>query len=271
MADSSLSFWFSGWLFEPSIILGLAALYGGYLYATGRGRRHFKDSAPVTSGQFAAFTTGIIVLVIALLSPLDRLGDDYWFTAHMTQHLLLTLVAPPLLLIGLPGWLFEPLVGFPRVLGIVKSLANPYVGFLSFNVVFSLWHLPSLYDAALQSEPVHILEHLTFVGTALLTMLPILSPTRLLPRLAAPVQVFYLFLQSLPPTGLGAIIAFDATPLYPFYVEAPRLWGLAVMDDQLYAGLIMWIGGALFWLLALTIVFFKWFNREEPIEGQGFI
>ncbi len=271
MPDRSLDFWLTGWLFEPSIILGLAVLYLGYLLIAGRWRAQFKGSHPLTTGQFAAFTSGIFILVIALLSPLDRLGDDYWFSAHMTQHLLLTLVAPPLLLAGTPGWMFEPLRWRHWLLVIARFLSNPYVAFISFNVVFALWHVPSLYNAALYSEPVHILEHLTFIGTALLTWLPMQSPTPMLPRLAPPIQVFYLFLQSLPPTALGAIIAFDPTPLYSFYVQAPRLWGVSVMEDQLYAGLLMWIGGALIWLLALTIVFFKWFNREEPVEGQGFI
>jgi putative membrane protein len=271
MPDRSWDFWLTGWLFEPSIVLGLAVLFGCYLAMTGRWRTHFKGSRQLTSGQFAAFTSGILALVIALLSPLDRLGDDYWFSAHMTQHLLLTLVAPPLLLLGTPGWLFEPLRGSPRLLGTARLATNPYTGFILFNFVFALWHVPSWYEAALQSEPIHILEHLTFIGTAMLTWFPILSPTPLLPRLAPPIQVLYQFLQSLPPTALGAIIAFDSSPLYPFYVRAPRLWGLGVMEDQLYAGLVMWIGGALVWLLALTIVFFKWFNREEPMEGHEFI
>jgi putative membrane protein len=271
MPESSLGFWLSSWTFEPSIIIGLVVLYVGYLIATARERYRFKDSEPLTSGQFTAFTAGVVVLFFALLSPIDLLGDDYLFSAHMTQHMLLTLVAPPLLLLGTPGWLFHPLRRSRRMLQIARFFANPYLGFLSFNVVFSIWHVPNLYDAALASEPIHIVEHLSFIATALLTLLPVMSPTALFPRLAPPVQVLYLFLQSLLPTALGAIIAFDAAPLYSFYVQAPRLWGLTVMEDQLYAGLIMWIGGALFWLLALTIVFFKWFNRQEPVEGQGFI
>lgn len=271
MPDHSWQFWLTGWDFEPSILLGLALLYGGYVYVTGPGRRRFEGSHPVTSGQFGLFTSGIAILFLALVSPLDRLGDQFWFSAHMTQHLLLTLAAPPLLLLGLPAWLFEPLREHRRLLAAARSLCNPYIAFLSFNVVFALWHLPALYDLALNSEPVHILEHLSFIATATLTWLPLLSPTPLLPRLALPLQVLYLFLQSFPPTILGAIIVFDPQPLYPFYALAPRLWSIAATDDQIYAGLIMWIGGAFVFLLALTIVFFKWFNRQEAVEGQGFI
>lgn len=268
---SGLDFWISSWSFEPSIVAGIVVLYGGFLLLTGPQRRRFQRSEPLTSFQFAAFTSGTLTLVIALLSPLDRLGDDYLFAAHMTQHLLLTLVAPPLLLLGSPAWLFEPLRRQARLLSAARFLASPYVAFLSFNVVFALWHVPAWYDGALASTPVHIVEHLSFIGTAILTWMPVLSPTPLIPRSAPPIQVLYLFLQSLPATGLGAIIAFASDPLYPFYVQAPHIWGLGIMDDQLYAGLIMWVGGALAWLLALTLVFFNWFNREGPVEGQGFI
>lgn len=268
---SGLDFWLFSWSFEPSIVVGLVVLYGGYLLLTGPQRKVFRGSKPLSSGQFASFTSGTLVLVVALLSPLDRLGDDYLFAAHMTQHVLLTLVAPPLMLLGTPAWLFEPLRHRPRLLRAARSISNPYLAFLLFNVVFALWHVPAWYDAALTSTPIHIVEHLSFIGTSFLTWMPMISPTPLIPRLAPPMQVLNLFLQSLPATGLGAIIAFASAPLYPFYVQAPHVWGLDVMQDQLYAGLIMWIGGALIWLLALTLVFFKWFGREEPIEGQGFI
>jgi putative membrane protein len=271
MPDRSLSFWLMGWLFEPSIILGLGVLYGGYLLIATRLRDRFAGSQPLTQGQLAAFTSGVLVLAIALLSPLDTLGDDYWFSAHMVQHLLLTLVAPPLLLVGTPGWMFDPLRRHRTTLTLARFLGNAYTGFIVFNFVFAIWHVPTLYDAALYAEPIHILEHLMFIATALMTWMPILSPTPLIPRLAPAVQVLYLFLQSVPGTVLGAVISFAPDPLYTFYASAPRLFGVSVMADQLYGGLIMWVGAALVWLLALTIVFFKWFNREEPLEGQGFI
>ncbi len=189
----------------------------------------------------------------------------------MLQHVLLTLVAPPLIIIGLPGWLFEPLRDHPRLFGIARFLTNPYVAFVSFNLVFTIWHLPDFYNAALENEGIHILEHLTFIATALITWMPVLSPTPLLPRLSLPVSILYLFLQSIPPTILGALITFSETPIYQFYVTAPRLLGLSVMDDQVYAGLIMWTGGAFIWLLVLSVVFFKWFNRNESAEKHEFI
>ncbi len=271
MPDQSLSFWLTNWLFEPSIILGLVGVYVGYILATGRYRSRFPGSTPVSRGQFAYFTTAIIIFALALLSPLDKLGDEYWFTAHMLQHVLLTLVAPPLLILGIPGWLFEPLRNQPKLLKTARMLTNPYIAFVAFNVIFSIWHVPDLYNAALADERVHIIEHLSFMVTAVMTWMPVLSPTPLLPRLAAPVAILYLFLQSIPPTILGALITFSETPIYSFYATAPRLWGLGVMDDQTWAGLIMWTGGAFIWLFALTVVFFKWFNRNESPETHEFI
>jgi putative membrane protein len=271
LLDSSWGYWLTAWNFEPSVLLGIAILYGGYLVATGPLRTRFPSNQAITSGQLAAYTGGIITLVIALLSPLDLLSDKYWFNAHMVQHILLTLIAPPLLLLGTPAWLMESLLKPGSIRALARKLTNPYFAFLSFNIVFALWHIPTLYDRALEFEPLHIFEHLTFIATATLTWMPVLSPTPLLPRLSQPVQVLYMFLQSLLPTGLGAVITFAEQPLYTFYVNAPRGAGLSVLEDQVWAGLIMWIGGAFIFLFALTLIFFKWFSREEPIEGQGFI
>ncbi len=271
MPDASWEFWLTGWSAEPSILIGLAVLYGGYLLASGPLRPHFPNNQRVASAQLALFTAGIFTIVLALLSPLDLLSDKHWFNAHMTQHLLLTLIAPPLLLLGTPAWIFEPLRRHASLLSIARALTSPLVAFFAFNIVFALWHLPALYNRALENEALHIVEHLTFMATATLTWMPVLSPTPLLPRLAQPSQVLYLFLQSLLPSGLGAVITFASAPLYSFYVSAPRIWGVSAMEDQVWAGLVMWIGGAFIFLFALTFVFFKWFGREEPLEGQGFI
>jgi putative membrane protein len=263
--------WLSAWSFEPSVVLGLIGLYGAYYLAVGPLRGRFTRSARISRAQLTSFTSGIFILFLALVSPLDKLSDQYWFSAHMAQHLLLTLAAPPLLLLGAPAWLFEPLRRSRALLSLARGLTNPLLAFAAFNFVFSIWHVPSLYNAALYSEPLHIFEHLTMIATAVWTWMPVLSPTPLLPRASPPLQVLYMFFQSIVPTGLGALITFASEPLYTFYASAPRVAGVSLMDDQIYAGLIMWIGGALAFLLSLTIIFFKWFGREEPAPGQGMI
>jgi len=209
---------------------------------------------------------------VALITPLSLISDQYLFSAHMLQHILLTLVAPPLMLLGLPGWLFDPLRDKPTLLRIGRFLTNPFVAFASFNVVFVAWHVPALYNLALYSTAIHLLEHATIVFTAFLTWMPVLSPTKLFPRLPLPVQVFYVFLQSIVGTGLGAILTLSREPIYVFYAQAPRIWGIPVLEDQVWAGLIMWVGASMIFLLVLTVIFFRWFGAKGPIEGEhGFV
>lgn len=264
----SLDFLWTAWTFDPSIWFGIVALHGTYLLTVGPLRTRFPTSKPVSSKQLTYWTLGILTLIVALITPISLLADQYLFSAHMLQHVLLTLVAPPLLLLGTPGWFFDPLKTRPALLNLARSLSNPFFAFAAFNVIFVAWHIPSLYNLALYSPAVHLLEHFTIVATALLTWMPILSPTRLIPRIALPLQVFYTFLQSIIGTGLGAILTLAKEPIYIFYAQASRIWAIPALEDQVWAGLIMWSGGALIWLLALTFIFFRWFGAKGPIEGE---
>lgn len=264
----ALDFWWTAWTFNPSIWLGIVALHGAYLLVVGPLRAKFPSSQPVTSKQLTYWTLGILTLIAALITPLSLLSDQYLFSAHMFQHILLTLVAPPLLLLGTPSWLFDPLKRHAGLLNLARSLSNPFLAFASFNIVFVAWHIPALYNLALYSPEIHLLEHVSIVATALITWMPVLSPTILIPRLPLPLRVFYTFLQSIIGTGLGAILTLAKEPIYIFYAQAPRIWAIPALEDQIWAGLIMWAGAALIWLLALTIVFFRWFGAKGPIEGE---
>jgi putative membrane protein len=266
--EPPLEFWWTAWTFDPAIWFGIVALHGAYLATVGPLRTRFPTSQPITSRQLTYWTLGILTLIIALITPLALLSDAYLFSAHMVQHILLTLVAPPLLLLGLPSWLFDPLKNHPSLLGLARSLTNPFIAFAAFNVTFVAWHIPALYNLALYSPFVHLLEHATIFFTALLTWMPVFSPTKLLPRLPLPVQVLYLFLQSIVGTGLGAVLTLAREPIYVFYTQAPRIWAIPVLEDQIWAGLVMWLGAAMIFLLVLTIVFFRWFGANGPIEGE---
>lgn len=262
MPDNSLA-WIYHWTLEPSIILGLAALCGAYLAGVGPLRRRYNLGPPVARSQLVLFLSGAFVIFFALVSPLDELGDRYWFSAHMVQHLLLTLGGPPLLLLGTPGWLVQPLLKNRAVLRIGRWLTSPVIALGLFNVVFALYHVPALYDLSLRNDAFHILMHLLLMATAVITWWPVLSPVKELPRLAYPAQILYLFLESIPPTVLAALITFAETVLYPTYNAAPRLSGVSALADQQAAGLIMWLPGTMVYLLALTIVFFKWFGQPD--------
>ena len=265
---SSTTLWLTDWNFEPTIIIGLVLLCAIYLYGVGPLRRRYNWASEIDKRQVTLFLSGVFIIFIALVSPLDEIGDQYLFIAHMTQHLLLTLVMPPLLLLGTPGWLVRPFLEWNFIDRIARFISKPIPAFLIFNVIFTAYHVPALYDLSLQNNTFHIFVHLLLMATAVIAWMPILSPIRELPRLPYPHQIMYLFFAAIPPTILGALITFSETVLYPTYRIAPRLFGISAMDDQMGAGLIMWIPGSTLYLLVLTIVFFKWFGQNDD-SGQA--
>jgi putative membrane protein len=198
------------------------------------------------------------------------LGERYLLSAHMVQHLLITLVVPPLLLLGTPGWMLRPLLRWPPVRGAARALLAPVPAFLLFNAVFAMWHVPVVYELSLRVAPLHALEHAAFAGLALLTWWPVFGPVPEFPRLPYGAQVVYLFFESLPPTAVGAIIALAERPLYPTYWAAPRVFGLDARADQQLGGLIMWIPGALVYFLVLTVVFFLWLEVRGAAEAPPY-
>ncbi len=258
------------WNWAPSIVVGLAIFIGAYLAAISSLRARFAASTPASRTQIACFTAGALVIWLALVSPLDAIGDGYLFSAHMLQHLLLALVAPPLLLLGTPGWLLRPLLHITAIRRSLRVLTAPPVALILFNATFFIWHVPALYEATLHNEVIHIIEHMLFIATGLLNWWPILSPLPELPRLSAPAQILYLFLAGFPATILGALIVFAAAPLYPTYAAAPRAFALDPIADQQLAGLIMWMPGGMIYLLALSLVFFAWLQREEQRTNARF-
>ncbi len=263
---AALSWW--EWHFHPDIILGVLLLEGIYLLGIGPLRRRYGWGVAAENRQVVLFSMGVLVLFVTLTSPIHHLSDNFLFSAHMVQHLLLILVMPPLLLAGTPGWLLRPLVGSPQVLAVGRFLTHPVIAFFIFNSVLSVWHLPGLYDLTLRNEGAHIAEHLLFIAAAVIMWWPVLSPLPELPRASYPIQMVYLFSLSIPPGFIGAAITFSKEVLYPWYGTVPRLWGISALADQQIGGLIMKIPGALTFLGALTIVFFTWFNQEERGEGQ---
>jgi putative membrane protein len=258
----------SWWVVEVPVALGVVFVTALYLYAVGPLRQRYNLADRVETKQVVMFLLAMATAFFSLQGPLHELGDYYLLSAHMVQHLLVTMIMPPLLLKGIPAWLIEPLLRVRGVLLLARFLTSPFVAFGLFNIVFTMWHSPPFYQAALGRPEVHGLEHALFMGTAILTWWPVFSPTTLLPRLSEPLQMFYLFAQSVIPTVLGALITFADFVIYPFYGAAHRVSSLTPMDDQQIAGLIMWMGGAAIVLFVLTIRFFQWMERdaEEPWE-----
>lgn len=241
---------------HAEVLAGLAAIALLYGWLARRQRRR------PPAGRLLALAGSLAVFAGALNGPLHDLSDRYLFSAHMVQHLLITLAAPPLLLAALPPGMLAPLLRRRPPARALRALTRPPVAFALYNAALVGWHLPAPYEAALEHHGLHIVEHLTFIATALLAWWPILSTEPSLPRAAYGVRLLYLFLLSLPMTAVAAFVTLAERPLYPFYAAAPRLFDLSPLQDQRLGGVIMWVPAALAPLAAFTGVFFCWAAAE---------
>lgn len=267
-ANIDLHFWLTAWNLAPSLIIGATLVIGLYFYALGPYHTRFYPDIPVKRGQTIAFVCGVLIMFLALVSPLDTLGDDYLFSAHMVQHLCLTTFAPPLLLLGIPEWMLERLLNKRILFLMLKGLTWAPVAFFLYNADFFLWHAPPLYNATLENDTIHVFEHLTFIVFGILSWWPLLSPTRKLPRLGLGGQVLYIFFNGMPAVLLGAGLTF-MPPLYAPYLAAPRVWGLSPIVDQQLGGLIMWVPVNLFYILVMSTIFIRWMQKQEAQQIEA--
>ncbi|HXJ83652.1 MAG TPA: cytochrome c oxidase assembly protein [Candidatus Methylomirabilis sp.] len=246
------------WHADPSIVVGLGAFGLGYLMLTLR-RHRIEPDADVEPARVASFASALLVLFGALTGPVHDLSDYYLFSAHMVQHMLLIFAMPPLLLYGIPAWMLRPAVRSERVARLGRRLTRPTSAFVIFNVTLVAWHLPPLYNLAMDVHPVHIVEHLMIMVASVILWWPVLSPVAEVPRASYPLQLLYLFIVGLPMVMVAIVIAMADQLLYPFYTTAPRVWDqLTPSADQNLGGLIMWIPGGLVFLLVICVVFFRW-------------
>ena len=249
----------ASWDFEPTVIGGTILLMAGYYTYTGPLRRRFSLGPTVPALRQLAFYVGCIVMLLALISPLDGLGDEYLLSAHMVQHMLLGFVAPPLWLLGTPGWLVKLLL--PP--GLPQQIANPVFAFLVFNGVFWVWHLPRFYDAALSNDALHVVEHLMFMASAVIGWAPVLGAG--FTDGTNPVSKFiYLVPSMFSCNALAALITLTPMQLYPYYGHAASMWGLTPLEDQYVAGLAMWLPGDMFYMSLFLWVVKTMFDQNQP-------
>jgi len=261
--DVGLNFWLTQWNWQPSILFGTIAVITLYLYAVGPLRVKYRLGEPVKTSQAVAFFLGVNSIFLVLFSPLDKLGDDYLFSAHMLQHLVLTIVGPPLMIVGIPRWLIQPVLRNRLILRAARFLTYPFVAFTLYNIVFWLWHAPALYNATLVNQTLHILEHMIFIVLSLIYWWPVFSPLKEgLPPLPIGGQILYIFLGGMPTVALGAGLTF-APPLYTPYIYAPRVWGISPAMDQQLGGLIMWVPANLAYIVVASVLFIRWMQAQD--------
>jgi cytochrome c oxidase assembly factor CtaG len=253
---------------HPEVALGLEALVVGYLLATGVLRRRLGWGPPPARWRVTAFLGGTAILAGAVLGPLAEWAEHVSLSAHMVQHLLLILVVPLLWLLGLPPWLPGPVVRAPVVGRLGRWLTRPLPALALASAVQIAWHLPAAFDAALRVERFHALEHVSFLASGLLLWWPVAGPAPEWPRPSPPAQLLYLFLATIPMMAMAAPITLAEDLVYPFYAAAGRPWPLAPRPDQELAGVLMWVGGMFGYLIAGTVVFFRWAGPEAREDGQ---
>ena len=227
------------WHNEPVLIGGLIFL--GWLYAilTGPLREKFNPGSSYPRGHAIRFYAALVVFYLAVGSPLDQLGERFLLSAHMLQHQLIIYPAAILFLHGLPDWLVRPITGRTGLKPILGVLTNPVVCGVVYTATITGWHMPLLYDLALQNRPIHILEHFTMFGAALFYWWPLLSPSREYPPLSHGWQMLYLPAVLIGMTPVFAYITLSQDVLYPTYEYAPRITHLTAAADQLLAGAMM--------------------------------
>ncbi len=263
--------WWTAWTFEPTIALPIAI--AGVLYATGVVRvwRSARMGVGVRVWECVAFAGGWLALIVALVSPLHSLGEVL-FSAHMAQHELLMVVAAPLLAVANPLLAFvwalpRPArgavghaVGAPPVRLVWGAITMPFVAWAVHAVVLWVWHVPALFEATLDDEGVHALQHLSFFGTALLFWWAVLRHRGVLGYGAA---TLYVFATSVHTALLGALLTFARTVWYPAYTATAPAWGLTPLEDQQLGGLIMWIPGGAIYVIAGLALIGRWL-RTSP-------
>jgi putative membrane protein len=261
---------YTHWYVEPTIALGVFVVAAAYIYLTGAANAKRPDAAerPITRRQRVSFLSGLAILFIALGPPLDDWSDWFLLSAHMVQHLILMLVVPPLLLIGTPDWLLRPLVTKFRVVERAGYyLTRPLVSFMIVAAVTIVWHFPQPYDAALRSDLVHSMEHSIFIGASLLAWWSINGNLKEWPRLSEPLQALFLFVQMLPMVIVGAFITLADSLIYtPYGEQTERPFGIDVMQDQQYGGLIMWVASTTYIFIVASFIFFRWANNQDRAD-----
>jgi putative membrane protein len=261
---------FPGWEPHPDVWLLVALLAAGYAIAVTRlgPRWAVPGERSVTRLQVTCFSLGVLALWVASDWPIHDVAEQSLYTAHMIQHLVFSMVAAPLLLLGTPAWLMRGILRPLRLLHSVQFLARFLPALIVFNVVIVLTHWPAFVDLSLRSGLVHFLAHALILLSSLIIWLPVVSPLPEVPRLTPAPRMIFLFLQSVVPTVPASFLTFGNRPLYHYYESVPQLFGLTALEDQRMAGLVMKLGAGLLLWLIIAVIFFRWAAEEERRSVQ---
>ena len=253
-----------GWTPHPEVwvIVLVALAVGGYVA---------RVLAPAAGEVIERHRTGCYLAAVGVLWfasgwPMHDISEEYLYSVHMVQHLLITLVVPPLLLLATPEWIARRVVDPSRPLA--RRLLRPITVGITFNVVVAITHIPWVVNTSATNGVFHYTAHLVLFVTAIAMWLPVCGPFPEL-RLQPLPKMFYLFAMSVLPTVPAGFLTFAQTPVYEAYDTPLRLWGVSVANDQQMAGLIMKIAGGLYLWTIIAGVFFRWSARQRAADLAG--
>jgi cytochrome c oxidase assembly factor CtaG len=256
------------WNWDPLILLGLllwAAIYGAGLFQLRSRPKAFPMKGAI------AFALGWLTLFAALISPLHEWGESL-FSAHMVQHELLMAVAAPLLVVGRPdlmliralpaAWRMElaRILHTAAVHALSKSVLSPLVAWMLHAIALWTWHIPGLFDATISHWWVHALQHISFLGTALLFWGTLLYGCS---KRAYGGSILYVFTTAIHTSILGALLTFASRPWYPVYANSTSRWGISALEDQQIGGLIMWVPAGIVYIIVGLWLFAGWIRDSD--------
>jgi putative membrane protein len=258
----------AGWTFAPIVLVALVCYVGIYAWRW-RISRAEGGARAAGIGRLVLWITGVLCLFVALISPVDRLGEQL-ASVHMVQHLLIADLAPICLTLGLTKWILRPATRrIHRIERAAGPFGHPAFGVVAYVAAMWIWHVPALYDAALKNGNVHVLEHLTFGAAGLLYWWHLLSPIRSRLRLGGMGPVLYMASTKLLVGFLGVLLAFSPSLLFDFYDTNGTRWGLSPLDDQHVAGLIMALEQSIVMGIALAYLFVRMLEESEEKDRRA--
>jgi putative membrane protein len=264
------------WSFDPVLLLTLGVT--AVVYGRGRARLAARIARPDGGRRALAFYGGLVVLAGALVSPLDALAATL-FSAHMVQHLVLMLVAAPLLVSARPMAALVaglPAAGRQAARGVradpwraaTRAALNPLVVWAVGALTLWAWHLPALYEAALANDAVHVLEHASFLGAAVLFWTVVLGSGHAgRPGVSRPAALLLVLASSVQSSALGAVLLLGSTALYPVHAAGARAWEVSLLGDQHVAGGLMWGPPTFLYVLVMGWLVVRWFAEMEDTRG----
>lgn len=248
----------SPWTLDPLQIVPIAIVAILYLRRT---RTLAAEGRPVARRQRWAFGTGIGLTVLALDSPIDALGEEHFFFAHMTQHVILGDLAPLFFVLGLNGRILRPILRF-TVVERLRVLAHPFVALPLWALSLFVWHVPYLYDAALHNDAVHALEHFSFFTAGCLMWEPVIETLPGPEWFGTGMKFAYIAVVRLLETILGNVFVWSSSAFYSVYRHAPE-WGIAPVHDLNLGGVVMMTEGSIVTLAVLVWLFFRLAREGE--------